>query len=200
VLREARVLCRSPASAPFDNPPSHNPRRSRSPRERLCHYHLTRSVLQATFHWNFLSCSRMRKGRSFASCGSKCGASSNRLPDFAKEAGNLGTLANSTAVRMGGKISGRMRVLEAKPLADFRLFLRFEDGTAGDVDLSSYAGKGVFAAWLQSGTFDQATVTPAGAVEWPGDLDLCPDALYMQLTGKTPEDLFPALREPSAHA
>lgn len=111
-----------------------------------------------------------------------------------------GALANSTAVRMSGKIPGRMRVLEAKPLAGFRLFLRFEDGTAGDVDLSSYAGKGVFAAWLQSGIFEQASVTPAGAVEWPGDLDLCPDALYMQLTGKTPEDLFPALREPLAHA
>jgi len=28
------------------------------------------------------------------------------------------------------------------------------------------------------------------------DIDLCPDALYLRLTGKTPEDLFPALKTP----
>jgi hypothetical protein len=31
-----------------------------------------------------------------------------------------------------------------------------------------------------------------GAIEWPGNLDLCPDALYLRLTGKRPEDVFPA--------
>jgi len=88
-----------------------------------------------------------------------------------------------------------MKILEAKPLADFKLFLRFEDGTTGDVDLSSYAGRGVFSAWMEPGAFAQVEVTSTGAVEWPGDLDLCPDSLYLQLTGKSPEELFPTLRD-----
>jgi hypothetical protein len=29
-----------------------------------------------------------------------------------------------------------------------------------------------------------------GQVEWPGEIDLCPDALYLTLTGKRPEDVF----------
>lgn len=37
-------------------------------------------------------------------------------------------------------------------------------------------------------------INDAGAVEWPNEVDLCPDSLYLRLTGKYPEDLFPALR------
>jgi hypothetical protein len=43
-------------------------------------------------------------------------------------------------------------------------------------------------------------VTAEGAVEWPGEIDLCPDALYLQMTGKTAEEVFPALSGPTAHA
>jgi hypothetical protein len=35
---------------------------------------------------------------------------------------------------------------------------------------------------------------------WGEELDLCPDSLYLQVTGKTPEDIFPALRGEHAHA
>lgn len=93
-----------------------------------------------------------------------------------------------------------MEIVEAKPADGFRLFLRFKDGVSGFVDLSPYAGHGVFSAWLEPGFFQQVTVTDAGALEWPGGLDLCPDALYMRITGKRPEDLFPALIGNPAHA
>jgi hypothetical protein len=39
-----------------------------------------------------------------------------------------------------------------------------------------------------------------GAVEWPGGIDMCPDALYLRMTGKQPEDLFPALHNRLSHA
>jgi hypothetical protein len=93
-----------------------------------------------------------------------------------------------------------MKIIEARPERDFRLFLRFDDATAGTVDLSEFAGRGVFAAWNEPGVFQQARVTDQGAVEWPGEIDLCPDALYLRLTGKSPEDLFPALARRPAHA
>ncbi|MCL5098870.1 MAG: DUF2442 domain-containing protein [Candidatus Omnitrophica bacterium] len=93
-----------------------------------------------------------------------------------------------------------MKILELSPRPGFRLFLRFEDGVTGEVDLSDLAGRGVFSAWLESGVFDQARPTEAGAAEWPGEIDLCPDLLYMRLTGKSPEEVLPALRRISAHA
>ena len=35
---------------------------------------------------------------------------------------------------------------------------------------------------------------------WGGQVDLCPDALYLKVTGKEPEDVFPALRHEPVHA
>ena len=38
--------------------------------------------------------------------------------------------------------------------------------------------------------FAQVKLGAHGQIEWPGELDLCPDALYQTLTGKRPEDIF----------
>ena len=93
-----------------------------------------------------------------------------------------------------------MDLLEVTPKEDFLLFVRYDDGASGIVDLSSFAGRGVFAAWTEPGLFQQVRLAEAGHPEWPGGLDLCPDALYMQLTGKRPEEVFPSLKHLPAHA
>ena len=93
-----------------------------------------------------------------------------------------------------------MKIVEICPREGFKLYLRYDDGVAGEVDLSALAGQGVFAAWLKPGLFAQVRLTEAGAVEWPGEIDLCPDALYLELTGKPVEAVFPALRRMPTHA
>ena len=93
-----------------------------------------------------------------------------------------------------------MKITSAKPLANYRLEIRFDHGESGIVDLSKFAGRGVFAAWEQPGVFEQVAVTSEGAVEWPGEIDLCPDSLYLRMTGKQPEELFPTLRNRVSHA
>lgn len=93
-----------------------------------------------------------------------------------------------------------MTVADVIPRDGYKVFLRFNDGSEGVVDLSSLAGRGVFAAWLEPSHFRQVRVSASGGIEWPGELDLCPDALYLQMTGKSPEDLFPALRKDASHA
>lgn len=84
---------------------------------------------------------------------------------------------------------------ELSPRDKFKLFLKYDDGVSGEVDLSSLVGRGVFASWVEPGAFEQVRLAEVGHPEWPGDIDLCPDALYLQLTGKTPADIFPKLRE-----
>jgi len=93
-----------------------------------------------------------------------------------------------------------MRITKVAPLAGFRLELCFDNGESGVVDLSSYVGRGVCAAWAEPGVFEQVTVTPEGAVEWPGEIDFCPDALYLRMTDRRPEDVFPSLRDRLTHA
>lgn len=93
-----------------------------------------------------------------------------------------------------------MNLIHVAPREKFGLFLRYDDGVEGVVDLSSLAGRGVFCRWLEPGIFEAVKLSEAGCPEWPGDIDLCADALYMQLTGKRPEEVFPVLANLTAHA
>lgn len=78
-------------------------------------------------------------------------------------------------------------VVEARPLSGYRLWVRFADGTTGEVDLSHLVGKGVFRRWEQSGEFERLTVdSEFGTVVWPGGLDIAPDALYECITSRAP--------------
>lgn len=82
-----------------------------------------------------------------------------------------------------------IRPIEVAPMEGYRIWLRYSDGTAGEVDLSHLAGRGVFAAWNQPGCFEKVHVAPHRAIAWDDDLELCADAIYMQLTGKSFDDL-----------
>ncbi len=93
-----------------------------------------------------------------------------------------------------------VNITQVIPKEAFKVFIRFENGTEGVVDLSSLAGRGVFAIWFEPGVFEQVRVGDAGGIEWPGQLDLCPDALYLQLTGKLPEGFIPSLSKIPTHA
>ena len=92
-----------------------------------------------------------------------------------------------------------IKVTAARALEGHRLWLRFSDCIEGTADLSDLVGKGVFAAWTNPGAFANVSVTDFGAVAWDKDIDLCPDALYLRVTGKSATDLFPSLRETAAH-
>lgn len=93
-----------------------------------------------------------------------------------------------------------MKLVEIAPKADYCLYLRYDDGSEGIVDLADYAGRGVFSTWLEAGVFEQVRLTPDGHPEWPHEIDLCPDALYMRLTEKRPEEVFPTLNHLPSHA
>lgn len=87
------------------------------------------------------------------------------------------------------------KLIQVKPLEKYKLWLKFSDGTEGDVDLSSFAGKGVFAIWDQKNGFENVQIGEAGELCWGHKVDLCPDSLYLKLTKKHPEDIFPNLTE-----
>ena len=88
------------------------------------------------------------------------------------------------------------RIIELKVLDHYRVWLRFDDSVEGEVDFSAHVGKGVFAPWTDYAFFRRAAIAETGRIlTWPGELDFCADALWLQITGKRPEDLFPNLRQ-----
>ncbi|MDR2207876.1 MAG: DUF2442 domain-containing protein [Azoarcus sp.] len=75
------------------------------------------------------------------------------------------------------------RVLAVEALPGFWLHVRFVDGTEGTVDLSALIQSpraGVFAALANPSLFAQVHVE-YGAVTWPGEIDLAPDAMYAEI-------------------
>jgi hypothetical protein len=93
-----------------------------------------------------------------------------------------------------------VKPLLVRALPNYRIYLEFSDGAKGEVDLSDIAGKGVFQAWNDYDFFKRVHVGSERQIQWDDDIELCADSLYLKLTGKTPEDLFPKLRREQPHA
>jgi len=75
------------------------------------------------------------------------------------------------------------RLTEVKPLSGYRLKVRFQDGLEGLVDMSTLVrseNAGVFAALRDETVFRQVFLE-YGAVTWPGEIDLAPDAMYKEI-------------------
>lgn len=76
------------------------------------------------------------------------------------------------------------RIVEVEPRSGYRVWIRFEDGVAGEVDLSELVGKGVFRRWEDEEEFRKVFIDEeTGTIAWPGDIDLAPDALYRDVAG-----------------
>ena len=85
------------------------------------------------------------------------------------------------------------RPVAVEPRDGFRIWLKYDDGEEGEVDLSDIPRRGFFAAWNDRSVFESVYITEYRSVAWTEDIDACPDYLYMKLTGKTLEELTPAL-------
>ncbi|MDD5383425.1 MAG: DUF2442 domain-containing protein [Gallionella sp.] len=74
------------------------------------------------------------------------------------------------------------RVSTVEALPSFRLYVQFEDGTEGAVDMSKFLARdcGVFKVLRNVETFNAAYVEH-GAVTWPNELDLAPDKMHDEL-------------------
>jgi len=75
------------------------------------------------------------------------------------------------------------RVTAVEVLPAFQLRVFFADGLAGIVDLAGLVHSpraGVFAALADPALFAQVTLE-YGAVSWPGDVDLAPDAMHSEI-------------------
>lgn len=92
------------------------------------------------------------------------------------------------------------KIAEVRVLEGYRLWLRYTNGAKGEVDLSDIAGRGVFKAWDDRQFFENVRVDESGTLAWGDEIDLCPDALYLRLTGKAPEEVFPKLKAAELHA
>jgi hypothetical protein len=76
------------------------------------------------------------------------------------------------------------RIKSAHVVEGYRVWIEFEDGAAGEVDLTELVGKGVFTGWRDPAEFQKLFIdTESGTLAWRGGIDLAPDALYRDVAG-----------------
>jgi hypothetical protein len=71
-------------------------------------------------------------------------------------------------------------VVSVKPLEPLELSVLFKDGTEGKVRFETSHLSGVFEALKAPDVFRAVRVVD-GAVTWPGEIDLAPDAMYREI-------------------
>lgn len=74
-------------------------------------------------------------------------------------------------------------IVRLLPLEGARLFVEFDDGTRGEIDLSSRLFGPVFEPLRDPAAFAQVVIDEYGAPSWPNGADLAPDAIYERLRG-----------------
>ena len=87
-----------------------------------------------------------------------------------------------------------LRPVSVRALPGYKLWVKYSDGIEGQADLSYLVGKGVFALWNDYNAFQKVYIGEHGEIAWSEEVDLCPDSMYMKITNRTPEELFPSLR------
>lgn len=69
----------------------------------------------------------------------------------------------------------RAKIVSCKPLSNYRVWISFDDGLEGEVDLNHLVGKGIFEAWNSVEFFNQVYIDPeTHTLTWNEDIDLDP--------------------------
>ena len=68
-------------------------------------------------------------------------------------------------------------IIEAKPLDNNMLYIKFDNGVSFDIDLKPFIKTGVSKALKEKIFFDKVKVED-GYITWPNGYDFCPEFLY----------------------
>jgi len=77
-------------------------------------------------------------------------------------------------------------VVEVKPEPRYCLFVRFKDGVVGRVQMRLEELTGALEPLRDERFFEQVFID-YGAVAWPGEIELAPDAMYAQVVNQHDE-------------
>lgn len=78
--------------------------------------------------------------------------------------------------------------IRAEARDGYRLWLEYDDGVCGEVDLSDLAGEEEYAVWRDHDFFRSVRVDSYGDIAWSDDLLLSPEHLYAELRGISIEE------------
>jgi hypothetical protein len=77
----------------------------------------------------------------------------------------------------------RAKIVACKPKPNYRVWIRFDDGLEGEVDLNEFVGKGIFKTWDSVEFFNQVHIDPkTDTLSWGDEIDLDPYVLREKIS------------------
>jgi hypothetical protein len=94
----------------------------------------------------------------------------------------------------------RIKISSIKALEKYKIFIQFNDGSEGILDLNHLAKKGVFNSWDNDDNFSKVYVSDeSGAITWPGEIDIDTLNAYFIIKNINPEEFFKNEKENAAY-
>jgi hypothetical protein len=85
-----------------------------------------------------------------------------------------------------------IKIALAVAVEGLKLKLTFENGVSGTVDFSELATSPLFGPLKNDEFFESVTIVRDGrALAWGEELEICADSLFLKITGKKTEEIFP---------
>lgn len=85
----------------------------------------------------------------------------------------------------------RIRATSVKALEKYKIFIQFNDGTEGVLDLCDIAGKGVFKSWDINDNFNNVFIdAESKTISWPNEIDIDTYNAYFTIHKIDPADYF----------
>jgi hypothetical protein len=78
-----------------------------------------------------------------------------------------------------------IRPIKVTALPGYKIRVAYADGVTGVMDLSDVAGSGVFKPLKDKAFFKKVYLGDHGQIAWSNEIEICPDAAYWELTGKS---------------
>ena len=82
---------------------------------------------------------------------------------------------------------------------NWRIWVEYSDGVSGEIDLSDMAAEPTFAEWQDPSFWRSVRIADYRGIIWSDDIELCPDSIYMELTGKSMDEIYPRSQSQGAH-
>lgn len=77
-----------------------------------------------------------------------------------------------------------IRPVKVIALSGRKIRVDYADGVTGVIDLSDSVGQGIFAPLADETFFKQVHVGDHGQIAWTDEIEICPDAAYLEITVK----------------
>ena len=82
---------------------------------------------------------------------------------------------------------------------NWRIWVEYSDGVSGEVDLSDMVDEPTFADWHDPAFWSSVRIADYRAIVWSDEIELCPDSIYAELTGKSLDEIYPRAQSRRAH-